>query len=55
VNVSTGQRTPWKTLTPADPSGVDGMGPVEITPDAKAYAYGCSRDLSDLYLAEGLR
>jgi serine/threonine protein kinase len=55
VDVSSGKRTPWKALTPADPSGVDGIGPVEITADGKAYAYACSRVLSDLYIAEGLR
>jgi Tol biopolymer transport system component len=55
VDVATGKRTLWKTLAPADMSGVDGLGPVEITPDGRTYAYSCSRVLSDLYIAEGLK
>jgi len=31
------------------------VSPVHLTPDGRAYVYGCERVLSDLYLLEGLR
>ena len=55
LNVITGQRALWKKLVPADPAGVETLGPVLITPDGKNYAYGYHRNLADLYLVEGLR
>jgi Tol biopolymer transport system component len=55
LDAITGTRTLWKTLVPADPAGVDSLRPIAITPDGKSYAYGCSRVLSELYLAEGLK
>lgn len=55
LNLATGKREPWKELTPADPSGVGGIGPIHITPDGKSYVYSLYRDLSDLYLVEGLK
>ena len=54
-DIASGKREPWKELTPADPSGVGGIGPVHITPDGKSYVYSLYRDLSDLYLVEGLK
>jgi len=44
----------WKELKPADPVGVD-IGPVVMTPDGNAYAYSFQRDISTLYLADGLK
>jgi serine/threonine protein kinase/Tol biopolymer transport system component len=55
LDVATGRRTPWKTLAPVDPSGVEGLGGFQLTPDGKSYVYGCLRVLSDLYIAEGLK
>jgi hypothetical protein len=52
---STGQRTLWKELRPADPAGVEYIGPIFLTPDAKTYVYGYRRFLTDLYVVEGLR
>jgi serine/threonine protein kinase/Tol biopolymer transport system component len=54
VTLSSGQREPWKTIAPQDPAGIY-MGDLMITPDGKSYAYNCLRDLSDLYLVEGLK
>jgi hypothetical protein len=53
--VTSGKRSLLKRITPADPAGVSQLRAFSLTPDGKAYAYGCSRVLSDLYLAEGLR
>ena len=51
----TGQKQPWKSLVPADRAGVYFVGLYDITPDAKWYAYSYVRDLSDLYMVEGLK
>jgi Tol biopolymer transport system component/predicted Ser/Thr protein kinase len=55
VDVKTGRRTLWKELRPPDPSGVEQVGPIEITPDEASYVYSYRRALDDLYLATGLR
>ena len=55
IDLSTGKRTPWKELFPADPAGVDAIGGIAITPDAKSYVYSYPRTLSDLYVVEGLK
>jgi eukaryotic-like serine/threonine-protein kinase len=55
VDATTGKRTLWKTLAPADLAGVEELPAIELTADGKAYAYGASRVLSDLYIAEGLK
>jgi len=55
VEVATGQRSLWKQLKPADPAGVEFIGPILLTPDAKTYVYGYRRQLTDLYLVQGLK
>jgi hypothetical protein len=55
IEISTGTRQPWRELTPADPTGVFGIGPVCITPDGRSYAYSMDASVGSLYLAEGLR
>jgi WD40 repeat protein len=55
LDVKTGQRTFWKQLMPSDPAGVEMIGPILMTPDAKTCVYGYQRTLSDLYLVEGLK
>jgi dipeptidyl aminopeptidase/acylaminoacyl peptidase len=54
LEVKSGKRTLWKTLMPSDPAGVETIGPILLTPDAKTCVYGYHRTLSDLYLVEGL-
>jgi hypothetical protein len=51
----TGEKKPWRELVPADRAGVYIANLFDITPDARWYAYSYVRDLSDLYLVEGLR
>jgi eukaryotic-like serine/threonine-protein kinase len=51
----TGEKKPWKELVPSDRAGVYNINVFDITPDARWYAYSYVRDLSDLYLVEGLR
>jgi Tol biopolymer transport system component len=55
LDLHTGQRTLWRQLMPADPAGVETIGPILLTPDAKMCVYGYQRALSDLYLVEGLK
>jgi serine/threonine protein kinase/WD40 repeat protein len=55
LNLQTGQRTPWGQLMPSDPAGVENIGPILLTPDAKNCVYGYHRMLADLYLVEGLK
>ena len=55
IELSTGRRTLWKELRPADPAGVEFIGPILMTSDAKSYVYGYRRLLTDLYVVEGLK
>jgi eukaryotic-like serine/threonine-protein kinase len=55
VEVETGKREPFKELIPADPSGVERISNVLVTPDGKGYAYCFTRLLSDLFVVDGLK
>jgi len=55
LDVQTGKRTLWKELIPSDPAGVETIGPILMTPDAKTCIFGYHRMLADLYLVEGLK
>ncbi|MBI3695454.1 MAG: hypothetical protein HY238_11535 [Acidobacteria bacterium] len=55
VDLDTGKRRAWKQLSPSDPAGISNIYVVYITADGKSYFYTYIRDLSDLYLVEGLR
>jgi len=55
VDVATGQRTFWRSFEPADSAGIDSIRGVLLSADNKAYVYGYSRTLSDLYLVQGLK
>jgi len=55
LDLATRRKEVWKVLGPADLTGVPHSGRVQITPDAKSYAYGHMRQLSELFLVEGLK
>ncbi len=55
LDLQSGQRTLWRQLMPSDPAGVENIGPILLTPDAKTCVYGYHRLLADLYLVEGLK
>jgi Tol biopolymer transport system component/tRNA A-37 threonylcarbamoyl transferase component Bud32 len=55
LEVATGRRTLWKALQPSDPAAVTAIGPVLLTPDGKTYVYGYNRELSQLFLVDGLK
>jgi hypothetical protein len=55
LDLATRRKEVWKVLGPADVTGVQHIGRVQITPDARSYAYGHIRQLSELYLVEGVK
>ena len=55
IEIATGRRELWKTIAPADRSGLVGIPNIVMTPDARSYAYSYFRILTNLEMAEGLR
>jgi hypothetical protein len=55
VDVPSGARSLWKTLTPIDRSGVTAAPGIAMSPDARAYAYSYRQRLSTLYVVDGLK
>ena len=55
LDLSTGNRTPWKTVAPADVAGVVGVGCPRIAADEQHYVFSYTRNLSDLFLVEHLK
>ena len=54
VDVATGARTAWKTITPVDTVGLEGINQVLVTPQGNGYCYGYLRNLSALFVIEGV-
>jgi len=54
LDLTSHREEPWKELKPADPVGMQ-IRQVVMTPDGSAYAYSFQRDISTLYLADGLK
>jgi len=55
VDLDAGRRSLWKEIAPADRAGVITINAVQVAPDGKTYAYGLSRQLDSLYVAEGIK
>jgi dipeptidyl aminopeptidase/acylaminoacyl peptidase len=55
VDVATGTRRLWKTITPPDPAGVLQIGPFQITADGQSYVYSYRRQLDELVVVTGLK
>jgi hypothetical protein len=55
VDLATGRKEFWKEFMPADPAGVNNLAPILRTPDGKSYVYSYRRELSELYLVDGLK
>jgi hypothetical protein len=53
--IATGKRTLFKEITVADPTGVEDIDSVQVTPDGRAYCYSYMRNLSRLYVVDGWR
>jgi len=54
LDVGTGRKQLWKELKTPDAVGVQ-IGQAVMTPDGDSYAYSFQRDISTLYLAQGLK
>ncbi len=55
VNLSTGRRTPVRTIAPADRAGVYKIREISLAKGAKSYAYSYERSVSTLVVVKGLR
>jgi Tol biopolymer transport system component len=55
LNIETGQRQLFREVNPSDTTGLCDMSHITISADGRAYAYGYTRMLSDLYLVKGLQ
>ena len=55
LDIATGRRTPFRTLSPADRAGVLSVDFVQLRAETGAYIYSYRRVLSALYQVDGLR
>ena len=54
VDLSSGNREPWKDLSPPDAVGIHGISRVFLSADGQSYVYTYVRLLDELYLVDGL-
>lgn len=55
LNLTTGAQRQVRQFMPSDPAGLINIGPIQVTPDGRHYAYGYVRVLADLYVVDGLK
>ena len=55
LELATGKRELITTLAPSDVAGVTSIVNARVTADGKTYSYSFSRELSDLFLVDGVR
>ena len=56
IDVDSGQRELWQTITPKDATGLRPMNtPTAITPDGRWMAFGCRTQLGQLYRSDTLK
>ena len=55
LNVVTGRRQPFVTVSPSDAAGIVGLGRPHFSSDGKKYVYNQYRQLSVLYVASSLK
>ncbi|HTW58363.1 MAG TPA: WD40 repeat domain-containing serine/threonine protein kinase [Terriglobales bacterium] len=55
IDLATGRRKLFKTVTPTDPTGLFDGAPPNFSKDLKSYVYSYTRITSDLYIVEGLK
>jgi len=54
VEIDTGKRNPFAILSPSDKAGLTYIALCSVTPDGKFYTYCYNRQLSELFIVEGL-
>ena len=55
IEIATGRRVPLWHLAAIDPAGADRINSLAVTSDGKSYAYSYFRNISDLYVVDGLK
>jgi hypothetical protein len=55
LNIENGQRQLFKEINPTDETGLCDMTGILFSANGKAYVYGYTRLLSELYLVNGLK
>jgi hypothetical protein len=55
VNIVTGHRQPFVTVSPSDAAGIVGLSRPRFTSDGKQYVFNQYRELSVLYVVNGLK
>jgi hypothetical protein len=55
VNIQTGGRELLRAISPSDKTGVSYVGPGHVTPDGRYYVYSYNRQISELFVVEGLK
>jgi hypothetical protein len=55
IDLASGERKLFKTLSPADPTGLFSNAPPQFSRDLKSYVYTYQRITSDLYIVDGLK
>jgi len=54
LNLKRGEHSTWRALKPPDPTGVMFVGPPVVAANGSRYAYSFFKQMSDLYVVEGL-
>ncbi|MFY9552269.1 MAG: hypothetical protein WAU32_14060, partial [Thermoanaerobaculia bacterium] len=55
LDLGTGRRQLWKEILPSDPDGLVSLYALQLGDDGNSYFYSYWRNLSDLYLVDGLK
>ena len=55
IDLETGARRTLRVVAPRDPAGIIGMGIMRVDADGKGVAFTVDRNLSEVYIAKGLR
>ncbi len=55
LNIENGQRQLFKEINPSDETGLCDLTNILFSPNGKAYVYGYTRLLSEIYLVNGLK
>ncbi len=55
TDIAIGRREVVKQFAPADTAGIEYLGPIVVTPDARFYSYGFIRNHNDMYSIVGLK
>ena len=55
LEIATGMRRPWRTLGPSDSAGRTVLRLTHVLQDGRGYAYDVARELSTLFVVEGLK